>query len=219
MIDDVYQAALHAIDGGTDDDETFIATFNDRVDLVSDFVSDKHRLENAVVGLRASGGTALWDAVVFALNHIGRGQHKKRVVMVITDGDDNQSEVRFQDLVERAERAEVLIYPVGMLGSMAKVPRWMGGGDSGPARRELGKLAEATGARAHFPTDIRECRETMQEIAREVSHQYSLGYYSTNARRDGKWRKIRIDVATTSRAKAIARTRPGYYAPAGAAQP
>lgn len=213
MMDDVYQAALHAIDDGTDDDETFIAAFSERVDLVSDFQIDKHRLENALLGLRPGGGTALWDAVVFGLNHIRDGQHKKRVVMVITDGEDNQSEVAFRDLVERAERAEVLIYPVGMMGSMAKVPRWLGGG-ADPMRRELEKLAEVTGGRAHFPADIRECRETMQAIAREVSHQYSIGYYPTNTRRDGKWRKIRVDVAPTGRSKATARARPGYYAPA-----
>src|SRR3989442_372971 len=127
MIDDVYQAALHAIDDGTDNDETFIATFNDHVDLVSDFVSDKHRLENAVLGLRAGGETALWDAIAFTLNHIRSGQHRKRVVMVITDGEDNRSELAFRDLVDRAERAEVLIYTVGMMGPMCRLPRWMGG--------------------------------------------------------------------------------------------
>lgn len=212
MIDDVYQAALHAVDGGTDEDETFIVTFSDRVDLVSDFVSDKHRLETAILGLRAGGGTALWDAVVFGLNHIRGGQHRKRVLMVITDGEDNQSEVAFRDLVERAERAEVLIYPVGMMGSMAKLPRWIGGSGD-PARRELEKLAEVAGARAHFPADIRECLETMRAIAREVSHQYSIGYYPTNTRRDGKWRKIRVEVLPAGRSKATPRARPGYYAP------
>lgn len=212
MIDDVYRAALHAIDDGTDEDETFIVTFSDRVDLVSDFVNDKHRLETAILGLRADGGTALWDAVVFGLNHIRRGQHRKRVLMVITDGEDNRSEVAFRDLIERAERAEVLIYPVGMMGSMTKLPRWIGGGGD-PARRELEKLAEVAGARAHFPVDIHECLETMRAIAREVSHQYSIGYYPTNTRRDGKWRKIRVDVVPAGRSKATARARPGYYAP------
>lgn len=95
---------------------------------MSDFVKDKHRLENAVLGLRAGGETALWDAVAFGVNHIREGQHRKRVLIVITDEEDNRSELLFRDLVDRAERAEVLIYPVGMMRSMAKLPRWMGGG-------------------------------------------------------------------------------------------
>ena len=234
MMGDVYKAALHTIDQGTDEDETFIATFDDRVEVVSDFTADKHRLENAILGLRARGGTALWDAARLGLEHVARGRHRKKVLVVITDGEDNSSATPFRALVEAAERAEVLIYPVAMggpmeamkSGSMAigRLERLLGlspnrSSDGAPARRELEKLAEVTGGRAHFPTDIRECEDTMRAIAREVNEQYGLGYYPTNTRRDGKWRRIRVEVTPEGRATTpTARTRTGYYGPTGVRQ-
>lgn len=212
MMEDVYEAALHQIEEGTDEDEMFIVTFNDQVDVVSDFVTDTHRLENALLGLRAEGATALWDAVGFALQHIRTGRHRKKALVVVTDGEDNRSELPFRALIEGAERAETLVYPVGMMAPMGRWDRWIGRiGGGPPVRRELEKLAEVTGARAHFPTDIPACRQAMREIARELRHQYAIGYYPTNSKRDGKWRKIRVAVMAAS--SAVARTRTGYYAP------
>ena len=86
----------------------------------------------------------------------------------------------------------------------------MGGRDS---RGELTKLAEVTGAFAHFPTDIERCHATMREIAREVSQQYSIGYYPSNKAHDGKWRAIKVTVSEGGGSKYVARTRTGYYAP------
>lgn len=82
-------------------------------------------------------------------------------------------------------------------------------------RKQLAQLAEATGAQAHFPRNIEQCREAMDEIARDVSQQYQLGYYPTNKIRDGKWRKIKVAVLRPGDAdtKYVVRTRTGYYAP------
>lgn len=212
MIQDVYRAALHIIDEGTEQDEMFIVTFNDRAELIEDFTTDRHRLENSILGLRAGGSTALYDAVAFALDHIRQGKHKKRVLMVLTDGEDNMSQLKFRKLVARAEEEGVLIYTVGMFDAMDGMRRAMGGG--GGASGELEKLAEVTGARAHFPTDIEGCRKSMREIAREVSQQYTLGYYPSDKAHDGKWRAIRIVVGQEAgKSKYVARTRSGYYAP------
>ncbi len=201
MMRDVYRAAAHVVDEGTDKDEMFVVTFNNRVEIVSDFISDRHKLENSLLGLRADGQTALWDAVAFGLDHIKDGRNRKKVIVVVTDGEDNASRNGFRSLVERVEEADVLIYPVGMFESGMRI-----GGDL--ARLELEKLAQATGTLAHFPTDVEQCREAMKEIAREVSQQYSIGYYPTNTTRDGKWRKIQVKVGSYA-----ARTRAGYYAP------
>lgn len=216
MIRDVYRAAVHVVDEGTDEDETFIVTFNKNVELGADFISDKHRLQNSILGLRADGGTALWDAVDFALDHLKKARHRKKVLVVITDGEDNSSRIKFRELIERAEEANVLIYPVGMFESIGRFSPGMSGGDP---RGELEKLAEVTGARAHFPTDVEQCQATMKEIASEVSHQYSLGYYPTDQSdpaRNGKWRKIRIVAGRSETGTAyVARARDGYYAPRG----
>jgi len=212
MIGDVYQAALHIIDEGTEQDEMFIVTFNDHVEIVNDFTSDRHRLENSILGLRADGRTALYDAVAFAVDHIQRGKHKKKVLMMLTDGEDNTSRLKFRKLIERVEEENVLIYTVGMFQSMDVGSRRMGSMGGRETRRELERLAEVTGARAHFPTEIEQCRKSMREIAREVSQQYSLGYYPTNRSRDGKWRELRVVVEQgASKKKYVARSRPGYY--------
>lgn len=211
MIGDVYQAAVHVVDEGTEDDETFIVTFNKKVELVADFIADKHRLQNSILGLRASGETALWDAISFALDHLKEARHRKKVLVVITDGEDNRSRTAFRTLVARAEEAGVLIYTVGMFESSGMFSFGMRGGTP---REELAKLAEVTGARAHFPTNVEECREAMQQIAGEVGHQYSLGYYPNNQKNDGKWRKIQVvAVPSDGKTKYTARTRNGYYAP------
>ena len=80
MMSDVYEAALHVIDEGTSRDETFIVTFNKRFELISDFTSDRHRLENSILGLKAEGETALFDAVDFALDRMKHAKNRKKVL-------------------------------------------------------------------------------------------------------------------------------------------
>jgi VWFA-related protein len=200
------------MDEGTEQDEMFIVTFNDQSEIVCDFSSDRHKWENSILGLRAGGQTALYDAVAFALDHLQRANHQKKVLVVVTDGEDNSSRLKFRQLIEQIEERNALIYTVGMFEQMERSLFGFGGGR---ARGELEKLAEATGARAHFPTNVEQCRESMREIAREVSHQYSLGYYPSNTARDGQWRKIKVVVTRQGErdTRYVARTRTGYYAP------
>ena len=216
MMSDVYDAALHVIDEGTSRDETFIVTFNKKPDMVIDFTPDRHRLENSILGLRADGDTALYDAVNFGLDKLKQAKNRKRVLLVVTDGQDNASRLKFRELIERAEEEDAVIYTVGMYGEMGDgsgfLARLMGGG-SGDGRPELKKLAEVTGGLSHFPKNVDQCKSVMREIAREVSQQYSLGYYPANKERDGKWRAIKIAVSQNGNSsKPVARTRSGYYA-------
>lgn len=216
MMSDVYDAALHVIDEGTSRDETFIVTFNRKPELISDFLSDRHRLENSILGLRAEGETALFDAVDFALDQMKHAKNRKKVLVVVTDGEDNASRLKFRELIERAEEEEVVIYTVGMFGEMGDssgVLARLLGGSGGDARTELKKLGEVTGGVSHFPKNVDQCKSVMREIAREVSQQYSLGYYPANKERDGKWRAIKIAVSQNGNSpKLVARTRSGYYA-------
>ena len=218
MMNDVYGAALHVIDEGTSQDETFIVTFNDRSELVFDFTPDRHRLENSILGLRAEGTTAMFDSVPFALDHLKRAKYRKKVLVVVTDGQDNASRLKFRELIERAEEEEAVIYTVGMFEPASDLLPPMGAEKD--ARTELKKLAEVTGGSSHFPGNVDQCRGVMKEIAREVSQQYSLGYYPLNKERDGKWRNIKVAVGTTGgSAKLVARTRSGYYARKGESNP
>lgn len=238
MMEEVYQAALHVLEEGTDDDEAFIATFNNGVTEMVEFTSDRNKLRNSLIGLRATGNTALYDAVAFALKQMRRARHQKRVLVVVTDGEDNSSRTRFGDLIELAQESDVLIYTVGMLDSMnaaMPTPRYEGLNRNPdydaqsrnpnekrmPMLREdyfreyLKELAEITGAAAHFPSNPSACKEVMRTIALEVSRHYSLGYYPTNMNRDGKWRKTKVVVAPQGKKASgyAVRTRAGYYAP------
>lgn len=213
MISDVYDAALHVVDEGTSRDETLIITFNKRPELAIDFTSDRHRLENSIVSLKADGETALFDAVAFALDGLRHAKNRKKVLVVITDGEDNASRLKFRDLIERAEEEETVIYTVGMFGSMGSSLSLMGMSRyERDGRAELRKLAEVTGGSSHFPNNVDQCKSVMNEIAREVSQQYSLGYYPLNKERDGKWRRIKVAVTRDHNSQLVARTRSGYYA-------
>lgn len=211
MMKDVYEAALNVIDVGTPEDDMFIMTFNNKTETVSELTTDRRKLANSIFGLRAGGSTALYDAVNAALDYIKLGQHRKKVLVVVTDGGDNRSRLRFDHLVDRVKESDVLIYTVGMYGNMARNPtvmRMMGG-----PQAELRQLAEITGAYAHFPSDINKCREAMDKIALEVSQHYTIGYYPTNPSRDGRWRKLKVAVAGQPNTKYVVRARTGYYAP------
>ncbi len=212
MMSDVYDAALHVIDEGTSRDETFIVSFNRWPEMVIDFTPDRHRLENSILGLRADGETALYDAVNFGLDNLKHAKNRKRVLVVVTDGQDNASRLKFRELIERAEEEDAVIYTVGMFGEMGDssgfLSRLLGGG-SRDGQAELKKLAEVTGGLAHFPKNVDQCKTVMREIAREVSQQYSLGYYSTNRKKDGSYRSIKVQVAKTG---LTVRTRKGYWA-------
>ena len=211
-VSDVYRAALHILEGGIGEDEMSIMTFGDQINLVSPLTSDRRKLQDSIFGLRAHGPTPLFDAVASALDYIKQGKHRKKVLVVVTDGGDNHSSLSFNRLVDRVRESDVLIYAVGMYGTMAHNPtelRLI----QGP-QRQLEQLSETTGGYAYFPTDPDKCRETMSTIVQEVSEHYTIGYYPSNQTNDGKWRKIKVEVPKTNqdKAKYFVRTRSGYYA-------
>jgi len=203
----VYEAAAHMINEGTAEDEMFLMTFSRKIDTVSDLTLDRRIIQNSIFGLHAGGATALWDAVNYSIDYLKQGKHRKKALLVITDGLDNKSVLTFKRILERVGESDLVIYTVGI-----STPSGIFGKGSA-ARDQLTQLAEITGGYAHFPIDIEKCRETMAEISREVSEQYTIGYYPTNGNYDGKWRKIRV-VATQpgSRGKYIVRARTGYSA-------
>ena len=116
VIDDVYQAALHTIEASREGDEAFVILFNDRIELLQDFTSDRKALQKAANKVRARGRTALYDAVYTALRHIQKGRNRKKALMVVTDGADNSSETQFKELLDFARQSEVLVHVIGLFG-------------------------------------------------------------------------------------------------------
>lgn len=210
MIAEVYRAALHSIEAGTPEDETFSITFSDYPTLIQGFTTDRQTLLKAINHLRAGGWTALYDAVALALDYIKGARHKKRVLVVVTDGGDNASVVSFSRLVNMARRSEILIYVVGFFGPMSGGFLGM---EEARTRGRLKRLAEETGGMAYFPKTMEQCVSACKDIGLQVSRQYSLGYYpSYTINRGGRWQEIRVELRRGE--GRVVRARKSYFAPA-----
>jgi Ca-activated chloride channel family protein len=208
-IRDVHEAAIHILAEGLQDDEMFIMTFHNRVELVSRLTSNRKELQQSIFGLKAEGNTAMYDAVGAALEYMKQGRHRKKVLVVITDGMDNHSRLGFRSLRDRVRESDVVVYTVGMYDILGSFQARKGTLNN----QELEEIAETTGGYAYFPTDMERCRQTMNRIAEEVSAHYTIGYYPTSQMHDGRWRKTKVVVTSAEKTtKPIVRTRGGYYA-------
>ena len=209
MIGDVFQAAVHTVEASKPEDEAFVIVFNHQVKLVRDFTTNRRELNRAVQRERAGGGTALYEAVYTALNRIQKGQYRKKALLVVTDGEDNSSSTTFRELLNFAREQSVIIHVIGMMSDTMRFDPLQA---DRPSVEKLTRLADATGGRAYFSKTMAECREACRRTAAELRHQYSLGYYSSNLARDGKWRTVRVEVRSQKDPDVMVRTKEGYLA-------
>jgi Ca-activated chloride channel homolog len=192
------------------DDEAFLVQFNTESDLIQDFTSNRRELEKALGELYAGGGTALLDAIIATADHAReKGQRRKKALVVITDGLDKNSSTKEKEVIDAMKEDEVQVYLVGFVdeeesgGFFSRSP-------AKKAKQLLTRLAEDSGGRAFFPTDVSEMPAIAAQIAKELRAQYVISYYPSNSRRDGSFRSVRVMV---NNRKLIAQTRQGYYAP------
>jgi Ca-activated chloride channel homolog len=189
------------------DDALFTLNFNERWWLgLPDslpFTSDRAVLHDTLAGLQARGRTALYDGVSAALDHLVLSPLERHVLIVVSDGGDNGSQMELREIVDKVRRSNTVIYPVGVFDEFT-------GGD----KRAFRALASASGGVAFFPRDDREARQVLERIAREIRLTYSLGYVPTNAKPDGTYRKIAVVAFDKlSRRPLAVRVREGYRAP------
>jgi VWFA-related protein len=202
--DRVASAALALVKASNPDDEVFIINFNESAVLAKDFTNNIKDLENALRNLNAKGETAMRDALLLGIEHLRHHAHKdKKVLVVITDGEDNSSVETQTHLIELAQQNDVIIYAVGLLG--AEEPE-----SAARAKKQLSELTQQTGGQSWFPNDVGEIANITPDIAHEIRNQYVVDYTPTNLAADGSYRKIRVDVNVPG---ALVRTRAGYYAP------
>jgi Ca-activated chloride channel family protein len=190
-----------------------VVEFNDRVRILQDYTADPRQLETAIRDTRASGGTALYDAVYIVLKEMVAArteEPRRRAIVLLSDGEDTTSLSTDEQVMELARAAEVTIYPIGLRP------------DRAPRRREpelalanhfLTTIAHETGGQVQFPKALSELDSMYGRVAEELRTQYTLGYVPANARRDGKWR--RVVVRLLGRSDLRTRHRTGYYAPRG----
>ncbi len=212
----VNAAALTFVKTSNPQDQVFVVNFNDiyYLDTPGDFASNIEDLKAALTKIDSRGGTALYDAVYASLDHLRLGNRDKKVVLVITDGEDNASRYSFEELIQTAQKSNAVIYTIGFLGEEEPRGLFKIGRGSHKAARILEKLAGATGGKAFFPKSLGEVEATCVQIARDIRNQYTLAYYPTNAKKDGTFRTVRVDAFEPgNHTRLVVRTRPGYYAP------
>jgi VWFA-related protein len=192
------------------DDRMFVVNFNETVSLglpdAIGFTTSAEELERAIWRTSAGGETALYDAIVVALARLQAGGRDKKVLVVISDGGDNASAHSLAEVLQMAARSSAIIYTVGLFEPDDK--------DANP--KVLHRLAQATGGEAFFPEKLGEVAAICERIARDIRSQYTIGYFSSNARREGAYRAIRVAAQAPGQGKLFVRTRQGYIA--GASQ-
>jgi len=190
-----------------------VVNFNDEyyLDTDGDFTNDQRDLNEALSRIDTRGSTALYDAVIGSLNHLKKGHKDKRVLLLVTDGDDDASRDSFQDAIKAAEESNAAIYAIGVFSDDdRKNDKRM----VRHSKKVLTELAEATGGQAYFPDDLSDVTPICEQVAREIRNQYTIGYYPSNDQRDGTFRTVQVKVqAPGDLGKLLVRTRTGYYAP------
>ncbi|MDE3167678.1 MAG: VWA domain-containing protein [Acidobacteriota bacterium] len=202
----VKAAAVALVKESNPQDEAFVVNFNDTAYLDNPkdkpFTSDIKDLEQALAKIDTRGGTAMRDAIQMSIDHLKGAHRDKKVLVVITDGNDNSSVVNMDAILRAAHRSDVLIYGVGLLTEEEHR-------EASHARKALNDLAEATGGKTFFPKDVAEVDTIARQVAHDIRNQYVIEYSPSNSVMDGTFRAIKI----TARAPGTTvRTRSGYYA-------
>jgi len=185
-------------------DLAYVVGFDVEPQLVQDYTDNVEKLSDGIRGLQAGGVTSLYDAIYFACKEKmiwfpPPEPYLRRVMIIVSDGQDNQSERTREEALAMAQRAEVTIYAISTNRT----------GTEGRGDKILRRLAEETGGRAFFPFEASELAASFQEIARELRSQYSVGYVSTNTAHDGTFRNIAVEAVEKG---LHVRTKPGYWA-------
>jgi Ca-activated chloride channel family protein len=201
--DKVNKAALNLVRSSNPQDQILVVNFNDEYYLDQPFTNDINKLREALEKVEARGGTALYDAIVATADEMKRhGKLQKKVLFVVTDGEDNASRESLEEAVHRLQEEDgPTVYAIGLLGE-EKARR---------ARRALETIAQRTGGLAFLPKTLDEVDTISSTIAHEVRNQYTLGYKPSTPKTVGGYRTIRVEARAKGYSKLTVRTRSGYY--------
>jgi Ca-activated chloride channel homolog len=204
----VNEAALDLVQSSNPQDQAFVVNFSDEAFLDQDFTSNIARLRDGLSHIDSRGGTALYDAVVAAADHlVEQGTRPKQVLVVITDGDDNASTLTLEQTIRRVqELSGPVIYTIGLLYGDE-----MSREEVRHAKRALEEMAEETGGIAFFPKSLNQVDEIAGEVAKDIRSQYTIGYRSTKPMSEGGFRRVEVTADAKGMGKLTVRTRPGYF--------
>ena len=201
----VNQAALNLVRASNPQDEVFVVNFNDEYYLDQDFTNDLLKLKEALDKIDAKGGTALYEAVVASAEHLKKNARlEKKVLFVVTDGEDNASRESLEQAVKQLQEENgPAVYAIGILGEEEHPKR---------AKRALEIITQRTGGLAFFPKTLDEVDEISRSVAHDIRNQYTIGYKPTIPKGAGGFRQIRVEAKAKGQRKLVVRTKTGYYA-------
>jgi len=186
-------------------DKAIVVSFDTRAELISDLIDDTAKLEDGIRGLRPGGGTALYDAIFYACRDklaVDQPRTKfRRAVVIVSDGEDNQSDYTRDQALEMAQKADVVIYAIS-----TNMTRNETDGD-----KVLKYFCSETGGAAFFPFKVEDLEQSFENIANELRHQYNILYRPEPLKTDGLWHAVQLRVR--GRKDLVVRARAGYYAP------
>jgi len=200
----VNAAAINLVQSSNPQDKVFVVNFNEEYFLDQDYTASVPKLKDALERIESRGGTALYDAVVASADHLKKsGELEKKVLLVVTDGEDNASRESLEQAVRRLEEQNgPTVYTIGLLGEE----------HSKRARRALREMAEDTGGVAFFPKDLSEVQAITSQIAHDIRNQYTIQYKAGTPQSAGGYRTVKVEAQAKGYKKLQVRTRSGYYA-------
>ncbi len=203
----VNKSALDLIEASNPQDEAFVVNFSDEAFIDQEFTSDVNRLRDGLSHIESRGGTALYDAVVASADKLAAdAKRPKQVLVLITDGEDNASQLNSEQTIRRVQQLSgPVIYSIGLLFGDE-----MSHSEVRHARRALEMLSTETGGIAYFPKSLEQVDEIAAEVARDIRSQYTIGYHSSKPSTDTSFRRVQV-IAEEKGAKLNVRTRTGYF--------
>jgi VWFA-related protein len=202
----VNQAVLNLIRASNPHDEIFVVNFSQNYYLDQDFTSDEKLLQAALHQVSSEGSTALYDAIVASAVHLNGSSHlEKKVLLVITDGQDNMSQETLQEAEQKLQQANgPTLYAIGLLG----------GGMQKSGRDALQDLAAGTGGAAYFPDSLDQVDSITRTVAHDIRSQYRIAYKPKNQNVKPEYQSLQVEARAAGYGKLTVRTRSGYYPPA-----
>ncbi len=202
----VTTAARTFIESSNPEDQMFVVNFNEKVTLglpdTIQFTDRPDQLARAIANAPATGQTALYDAIVKGQERLLVGRRDRKVLIVISDGGDNASSHSLAEVSKNLERSSALVYAIGIFEEEDE--------DRNPA--VLRRLARITGGEAFFPGQLDEVVAICERIARDIRHQYTIGYVASGDAKPGTYRTVRVVARSTGKGRLSVRTRSGYIA-------
>lgn len=202
------EAAAQFFKTANPEDEFFLVQFNDRPTLTQAFTHEPGEIQSRLTFAQAKGRTALLDAIYLALSEMKKAKNPRKALLVISDGADNSSRYTTSEIRNLVREADVQIYTIGIFDAYGSTAEEM----RGPGL--LREISDQTGGRSFTINSVNELPDVTAKVGIELRNQYVLGYTPTNAMRDGKYRKVKVElVQPRGLPKLKAYWRPGYYAP------